>query len=467
MEAGAANVNTRQRRDEQSIGTEVDSLARPVLCTTPRRSRRDGDFEHTLFRIYEALQPLIAERLGEEHALLFAEPVADPRSGTIHWYATIAGDAIPYAELTAEDQAAVDTHLNKLLFNLMELARKLQTRAKTVEGLAAGQLLQILLDTAFVEKQHLYVVGYQPIVACWTSEPGAPSGGQASLQQPPPPLPVTTPAAEELPLPAVETEQPALARPSDSEAQTAFTATGERWPLLRLAAIFAALVVTAVAVFGLRPRQTVVDWLDRVEALKAREQTLLRIIARQERARNTETVAGEPESERLPVAPPPEAEEQLPDEGFYQPAAPKPLPPFESASGPQPLDKLAGAVVLLHFWTAAGPPDCTEIASFVSMTNAEAFEALRADGVEAYLVTTAESVEKGNALLRTCGVQDPLLLRDAGGQILAQLEAGAIAPVTVVYDKEDQRVLATYPRRNWNQGETYDELRRLLLMRVF
>jgi hypothetical protein len=124
-------------------------------------------------------------------------------------------------------------------------------------------------------------------------------------------------------------------------------------------------------------------------------------------------------------------------------------------------------VVILHFWKAADDTACAEITSFVSMVGSDRFESLREQGGEAYLVTAAESVEQGNELLRRCGVQDPFLLHDPNGQILARLSPGTGVPVTLVYDKEDERILATLSQRDWTEPQSVEELRKLFLMRVF
>lgn len=422
------------------------------------------------------LQPLIAARLSEEHSCLFAQPLSDPKTGEVFWCARVAGEAIAYADLAPEDRAAVDVRLNKLLFDLLEFARKMPAQTKSLEEFVAGQLLQIQLDAAYTEKECLYMVGYQPVIAFWAFESGyapnqfvpSPKVAPAEITSPPPidedDLRVVAPESTEWMPPSAEAE-------SKSEAAAPTKRPREPWSFRTFGVLAIALAVAFFGIFGLSPRATLIDWLDRVQTLRAREQALLRLIARSERARTEGVSEAELHAEMaalsLPASPqPPELQDDMADEGFDEPAE-EPLPPFESSKGALAMGTLPAAVVILHFWHAAGEKSCAEITSFVSMVGGKSFEALRQQGGEAYLVTTEESVEKGNELLRACVVQDPLLLRDPEGQILGRLSPGAKPPTTVVFDKDDERTLGTYSRRSWTDAKAFEELRQIFLMRVF
>lgn len=469
-------MNTADGRDKQATGDDVDSFAKPLLRTTSWGGHRPGAFERVLYQVYEALRPLIAARLSEEHAHLFAQPVTDPSTGHVYWYAPFVGEAVAYAELAPEDQAAVDTRVGRLLFDLQDLARRMQAQTKSLEEYAAGELLQIQIDAAYTEREYLYVVGFQPVVAFWAFESGyapdrfvpSPKVVPPSIQTPPSIVdPEPAPDAETTDSPSLVVREPVAPKPLEA---TPTRPRAEPWSSRSFGVLAAVLAVAYFAIFGFSPRATVIDWLDRVQTLRAREQALLRIIARSERARTEGVSEAELEAElaaaAVPALPeaPPEPEEA--DEGFYAPAE-KPMAPFDSAKGALTMEKLPGAVVILHFWSATGEKDCAEITSFVSMVGAESFESLREQGAEAYLVTTEESVEKGNELLLACAVQDPMLLRDPEGQVLGRLSPGAKPPATLVYDKEDERTLATYSRRNWADAKAFEELHQLFLMRVF
>jgi hypothetical protein len=460
-------VRTPDGHEEQD-GAGEDSPAKPLLRTTTWAGHRPGAFERVLYNVSSALRPLIAARLSEEHSFLFAEPVTDPETGEVHWYSPVEGEAVPYVDLVPEDQAAVDGRVNKLLFDLMELARKLQAEPKTLEDHIMGQLLELQLDSSYSEKECLYLVGYQPVFAFWAFESGH------------------TPAAFEPPATAFpQREQPAKT-PAEDGGAAAPTPARQRAPLRlrlprisgsprQLGIVAAILLIAFVGIFGLSPRATVVSWLDRVQTIRAHEEALLRIIARDERARVGGTVSPEDIEAELkgaqpaavadtgPVAAAGEAAEvaEAPPE-----APPEPLQPFEGAKGSLPADKVPGSILVLHFWSSTDPDFCQEITSFVSMVTDEGFDAIRELGGEAYLVTDAASLDEGNELLKTCGVQDPLPLRDPGGLILRRM-ANAKAPQTVIYDKQAERVLATYPRRDWLEPAALQELQKLFLMQAF
>jgi hypothetical protein len=473
-------VNTADGQDDQ--GGEIDSFARPLLRTTSWEGHRPGAFERVLYQIYESLRPLIAKRLSEEHASLFAQPLTDPKTGKILWYATVGGEAVAYADLTPEDQAGVDVRVNKLLFDLLDLARKLEVQGKTLEEKVAGQLLHVQLDGAYTEKECLYVVGYQPVIAFWAFESGfAPNQFTAPprKKRPAEPAKASVEPAEEA-VEAVEEEEETTDWLAGSAAPEEYeealparprTRISTEWSPRTFGILAVVLALAFFAIFGLSPRGTVIDWLDRLQTLRAREQALLRIIARSERARTEGVSEAELNAEVAAAAPMAEQEGpanagEFADEGFFEPVE-APLPPFDTAQGAMTLAKLAGSVVLLHYWTANDAKSCAEITSFVSMVSAPTFETLREQGAEAYLVTTMASPQEGNEQLRACGVQDPLLLRDADARILQRLSPGVKPPVTVVYDKEDERTLATYAPRNWADAKSFEELRQLFLMRIF
>lgn len=449
-------MNTPDSYESDDTGAQATPGVKPLLRTTRWNGHRPGAFERVLFRISEALQPLIAAHLSEEHSWLFAEPVTDPDTGEVHWYSPVEGEAVSYVELTPEDQQALDTHVNKLLFDLMELARKLKAEPKTLEDFIMGRLLELQLNATYSEKECLYVVGYQPVFAFWAFEPGQ------------------TPDAFEPPTDVfVKHEQAEATRGQAVRAAPAAAVAAARklplpkWSRRQWAIAAGICAVVFLGVFGLNPRETVVSWLDRMETVRANEQVLLRRIARQQNP----AAAGEIEGDAEAVAPGTEEEGLVPAEELELPEPveefAEPMPPFEGGRGKVPIEKLQGSILLLHFWAANDPGVCGEITSFVSMVTSERFDPLRELGGEAYLVTSEASVNKGNEFLKSCGVQDPYLLRDPDGAILATIAPDAKPPVTVVFDRLTERTLATYPRRDWLDPAVTEELQRLFLMQAF
>jgi len=448
-------------------GAGADPGARPLLRTTAWTGHQPGAFERVLYKVSSALRPLIAARLTEEHSLLFAEPVTDADTGEVHWYSPIEGEAVPYADLEPKDQAAVDARVNKLLFDLMELARKLQGEPKTLEEYIMGQLLELQLDSAYSEKGCLYLVGYQPMFAFWAFE----SGQTPTFETPPPSSRREQKAAAQrdtddaAPAAAAKPATAAQSAPARPALQVSRFSSSSR----RLAIAAGILLIAGIGAFGLSPRGTVVSWLDRFQTIRAHEEALLRIIARDERARigigvSQEEIEAEMKEAQAAAAPPaPSAGEEAPEPVEVEP---EPPPPFDSAKGSLSVDKIPGSILILHFWSGGDTNACGEITSFVSMVTSEGFDAVRELGGEAYLVSDSGSLDQGSELLKSCGVQDPFPLRDPGGAVLSRL-ANAKPPLTVIYDKPAERVLATYPRRDWLDPAALKELQRLFLMQAF
>jgi hypothetical protein len=455
-EVGESIVNTPDTYESEEAGTGV----KPLLRTTNWSGHRSGAFERVLFKVSESLRPLIARHLTEEHSLLFAEPVTDPDNGTVHWYSPVEGEAVSYGDLTPEDQKALDTHVNQLLFDLMELARKLQQEPKTLEDFIMGQLLELQLNATYSEKECLYVVGYQPVFAFWAFE----SGQSPDAFEPPAEVFVKHPQAT-----TGRSQTAKVAPPAAQPAKVKLPRlTLPSWSSRQVAIAAGVAVAIFLGLFGLNPRATVVSWLDRLETLRASENVLLRRIADQEKGRaggavegGLEAGAGAADTE-AEVEEESEAGEPPPEEEFAEP-----MPPFEGSRGKVPIDKLQGSILLMHFWSATDPGVCGEITSFVSMVTSERFDPLRDLGGEAYLITNEASVEKGNEFLKSCGVQDPYLLRDPEGKILKSIAPGTTPPLTVVFDKLTERTLATYPRRDWLDPRLSEELQRLFLMQAF
>ncbi len=472
-------MNTPDGHGSREASTQAETGVKPLLRTTSWSGHRAGAFERVVFKISEALRPLIAAHLTEEHSLLFAEPFTAP-NGEVHWYAPVEGEVVSYLDLAAEDQAALDSHVNRLLFDLMGLATRLQSEAKTLEDFIMGQLLELQLNASYSERQCLYVVGEQPVFAFWVFESGQTS---ALFDQPvpaprqPAPAPRKPVAAARQPEPAappnnlVEPAAPApivrpmpRPKPPVPRLQLALRrASQRRWAILAMAS-----AVVLLGTFGMSPRETVVSWLDRIETIRASESSLLRRIALDEKARRIGVAMGVDPAAVKEIegeGPPAEVAENRPAESLEEFA--EPMPPFEGARGKLPIEMLQGSILLMHFWSATDPEVCSEITSFVSMVSSERFNPLRDLGGEAYLVTNEASAEDGNTFLKSCGVQDPYLLRDPEGKILKAIAPGIEAPATVVFDKLTGRTIATYRRRAWLDTAVTEELERLFLMQAF
>lgn len=78
-------------------------------------------------RSFELVTGAVRARLGEEHAALFAEPVASEHGDRIDWYAAGDGEAIPMARLSPEERSALKARLGEMVAAIRAEAGRLGT----------------------------------------------------------------------------------------------------------------------------------------------------------------------------------------------------------------------------------------------------------------------------------------------------------------------------------------------------
>ena len=138
---------------------------RTLLVSESRyRFRSLGVRERAVYDWYPQLQALLRRRLSERHARFFAEPVGDATGERIDWYAAAAGDVQPLASLAEPEALRVEGEVAALLEGLRGLATEL-TGSPREEERTAGEVLQSALF--FPEKDHVFLVGDQPVVVFW------------------------------------------------------------------------------------------------------------------------------------------------------------------------------------------------------------------------------------------------------------------------------------------------------------
>lgn len=77
-------------------------------------------------RSYELVSGAVRERLGAEHAAIFAEPVAAQHGDSIDWHAPLQGRAERLADLGEEEQAALRARLGALVGDIRAAAEALK-----------------------------------------------------------------------------------------------------------------------------------------------------------------------------------------------------------------------------------------------------------------------------------------------------------------------------------------------------
>lgn len=77
-------------------------------------------------RSFELVSETVRDRLGPEHAALFAEPVATEHGDKIDWYATMQGTALRLSELDPADAETLRAKLGALVADIRDEAVRLQ-----------------------------------------------------------------------------------------------------------------------------------------------------------------------------------------------------------------------------------------------------------------------------------------------------------------------------------------------------
>ncbi len=149
--------------------------------------------------IYEMMEQIRLElrrSLGEEHALLFAEPNANAQTGQIRWYASTAGAPRPLIDLAGEERQVAEARLARLTTEIEAHAARLRQSGNPQDQHIAKALddaLQIPRET------DIFVVGQQPVIAAW----GHVLHGQGTRR------PILRTLAEKVKPPAPVAERPA------------------------------------------------------------------------------------------------------------------------------------------------------------------------------------------------------------------------------------------------------------------
>lgn len=148
---------------------------------------------------YGQLRAVLLQKLGPEHAALFAEPQHDAEGRHVDWYAEGNGPAGPVADLPEADARMLRAKAAELAQDIKSLSDALTADAQTRQALS-GHLLQLALQHP--SAQDLWAVDGKPVLINWGFAPGT-TGAQpqdlsrlgAALPPPPPSAPLPGPAA--------------------------------------------------------------------------------------------------------------------------------------------------------------------------------------------------------------------------------------------------------------------------------
>lgn len=120
-------------------------------------------------RSFELISGIVRDELGEEHAALFAEPVATQYGDRFDWYATIAGKASPLTSLDTDARAAAEQRLEGLIAGVAALGHALLEKADPDQQRLGEALVNAV---RYPGPESVFVVtsgedGMQPVLLNW------------------------------------------------------------------------------------------------------------------------------------------------------------------------------------------------------------------------------------------------------------------------------------------------------------
>lgn len=148
-----------------------------LVTTTLAGVRPLGMRGEPLHLAHDQIRGAIRRRLGERYARLLAEPQSYDAGRAIDWYTAASGPVVAYADLPEARQQALLGEIDGLLGDIEALARRFG-ESDNEDGRLLGQAIR--LATRRPSNDYLFLVGDQPVIACWGYEPDA-----AGAQLPP------------------------------------------------------------------------------------------------------------------------------------------------------------------------------------------------------------------------------------------------------------------------------------------
>ncbi|HJQ60007.1 MAG TPA: VWA domain-containing protein [Vineibacter sp.] len=141
-----------------------------LVITTLAGARPLGMRGEPLHLAHDQIRAAIRRRLGTRYARLLAEPSPYDGGRAIDWYSDASGPVLPFADLPAARQEALLREIDGLLGDIQALARRFEEG-----GNEDGRLLAQALNLAVLRPSddYLFLVGDQPVIACWGYEPEA------------------------------------------------------------------------------------------------------------------------------------------------------------------------------------------------------------------------------------------------------------------------------------------------------
>ncbi len=118
-------------------------------------------------RSHQLVAETVRDALGDRHAALFAEPVVSPRGDQVDWYSSASGQVQKLSAMTGLEAEQAQAELSRLVSDIKKHAEKLaQSRDENTRRQA--ETLTNALEIP--DEGHVYMVGGQPVLTCWSHE---------------------------------------------------------------------------------------------------------------------------------------------------------------------------------------------------------------------------------------------------------------------------------------------------------
>jgi hypothetical protein len=112
---------------------------------------------------YEQMRSLLRQRLGSDHAFLFAEPVRIGSSHETAWFAESSGSVTQITDLSLERRREVETRVERLASDIRNFAEQIER-----QGDAGRDLARILQDSLVVPtSDSIWLVDGRPVLTDW------------------------------------------------------------------------------------------------------------------------------------------------------------------------------------------------------------------------------------------------------------------------------------------------------------
>lgn len=169
------------------------------IASTPRNSMHALIFQGiAVSQSHAQISQMLGQRLGEDYALLFAEPQAGPEC--IDWYSAAQGAPRRLADLPEAERAPLLAMLAGMGAEIQSLAAELQKSGDELKA-TRGHVLELALR--YPSRDNIFAVGSKPVLTCWGFGPGTPGVEPQILSRP-----GYAPAAAAQGQPAAGTERP-------------------------------------------------------------------------------------------------------------------------------------------------------------------------------------------------------------------------------------------------------------------